>query len=130
MTTGFTPADVQAIMIRDGHMCAMGCGRRARTANHRANRGAGGHRGSNRIANGCAICTLCNDRIESDAVAARKARELGVKVSRHADPETVPFYSQMFAMWVYLRDDGMTFDVTDEQLGEHLRSIHEEAPRV
>lgn len=128
--TGFSFADRQAVLFRDGWVCGMGCGARATVVNHRANRGAGGHRGSNRIANACALCASCNDRIESDAVAARKARELGVKVSRHADPETVPFYSQMFAMWVYLRDDGMTFDVTDEQLGEHLRSIHEEAPRV
>lgn len=122
MTTGFTPADVQAILIRDGHMCAMGCGRRARTANHRANRGAGGHRASNRIANGCAICHVCNDRIESDAIAARKARELGVKISRHDDPELVLFYSQMFGQYVHLTDDGMMFDVTPEQVDDHLRS--------
>lgn len=123
MTTGFTPADVQAILIRDGHMCSMGCGRPARTGNHRANRGAGGHRGSNRLANACAICNSCNQRIEDDAVAARKARELGVKISRHDDPALVPFYSQLFGMWAHLHDDGMTFDVTAEEIAAHLHAV-------
>lgn len=123
MTTGFTPADVQAIMIRDGHMCAMGCGRRAQTANHRANRGSGGHRGSNRIANGVAICHDDNFRIEYDAVAARKARELGVKLSRYDDPETVPFFSPLFGVWVHLSDDGMTFDVDPEEITAHLHAV-------
>lgn len=123
MRTGFTSAQVQAILMRDGYTCAMRCGRRAATANHRANRGSGGHRGSNRIANGCAICTLCNEQIESDAIAARKARELGVKISRHDDPEQVPYRSPMFDQWVHLHDDDMTFDVTDDELDARLRSV-------
>jgi hypothetical protein len=101
----------------------MGCGNRANVVNHRANRGAGGHRGSNRLANACALCWGCNDRIESDAIAARKARELGVKISRDADPEQVPFYSQMFATWVHLHDDGLTLDVDSDEVENHLRSV-------
>lgn len=121
--TGFSFADKQAVLFRDGWVCGMGCGSRATVVNHRANRGSGGHRSSNRIANACALCAPCNDRIESDAIAARKARQLGVKISRHDDPETVPFYSQMFGTYVHLHDDGMTFDVEPEQLEDHLRSV-------
>lgn len=130
MSTGFSSADRQAVLFREGWVCAMGCGNRANVVNHRANRGAGGHRASNRLANACALCHACNDRIESDAVAARKARELGVKLSRYDDPEQVPFYSPMFGEWVHLHDDGLTFDVDPDEVDDHLRSLHEEAPRV
>ena len=123
MSAGFTPEQVQAIMVRDGGMCAMGCGRRADTGNHRANRGAGGYRAANRLANGCAICSDCNFRIEYDAIAARKARELGVKISRHDDPELVPFYSPLFGMWAHLHDDGMTFDVDADEVTAHLHAV-------
>lgn len=123
MSTGFTPNEVQAVLMRDGFLCSMGCGNRAQTANHRANRGFGGHRGSNRIANAAAICSDCNFRIEYDAVAARKARELGVKISRHDDPERVPFYSPLFGMWAHLHDDGMTFDVDADEVTAHLHAV-------
>jgi hypothetical protein len=123
VNTGFTAAQVQAILMRDGYTCAMRCGRRATIGNHRGGRGMGGSRHANRIANGCAICWSCNSRIEEDAIAARKARELGVKISRHDDPEQVPYRSPMFDQWVHLHDDDMTFDVTDDELDAHLRTI-------
>jgi hypothetical protein len=121
--TGFTYRERQAVLSRDGWVCSMGCGSRATQVNHRANRGAGGSRSANRVGNACAICADCNFRLEDDAVAARKARELGVKISRHDDPESVPFYSQLFGMWAHLHDDGMTFDVTPEEIAAHLHAV-------
>lgn len=105
MTTGFTPGQVRAIMHRDGDRCAM-CGRRARVANHRANRGAGGYLAANVLSNGCALCSECNGRIEADADAATRARERGVKISKHDDPRTIPFLSPLFLVYVLLDDDG------------------------
>jgi hypothetical protein len=108
-TTGFTPEQTATCLFRDGHKCAM-CGRRATTANHRANRGAGGHRGSNGLANACAICTDCNGLIESDAALADVARARGVKLSRYDDPTTVPYLSPLYAVPVLLDDlGGFTF---------------------
>lgn len=121
--TGFTHAERQAVLLRDGWVCGMGCGARATQVNHRGNRGAGGSRTSNRLANACAICADCNFRLEYDAVAARKGRELGVKISRYDDPESTPFYSPFFGMWAHLHDDGMTFDVTPEEVTAHLHAV-------
>lgn len=107
--TGFTTEQVRTIMFRDGHKCAM-CGRRAEVANHRANRGAGGFKAANTMANGCALCHQCNGRIESDADYAAEARRRGVKISKHDDPRTVRYLSPLYNVPVYLLDDGgLTF---------------------
>lgn len=103
--TGFTPQQKATILFRDGDKCAM-CGRRATEANHRANRGAGGHRASNTLANGCAICHECNGAIESDPEAAELARARGVKVSRYEDPALVPYLSPLYGVPVLLDEAG------------------------
>lgn len=104
-STGFTPQQKATILFRDGYKCAM-CGHRATEANHRGNRGAGGHRASNTLANGCAICHECNGAIESDALRAAVARERGVKISRYEDPELVPYLSPLYAVPVLLDNEG------------------------
>lgn len=103
--SGFTPEQTRIILERDGHRCAM-CGQRARVANHRANRGHGGHRGSNRIANGCALCHECNGLIEADADLAELARRRGVKLSRYDDPTLEPYLHPILNMVVLLDDEG------------------------
>lgn len=108
--TGFTPSDVQTILERDGHKCPL-CGKRATTANHRANRGAGGFRGANVLSNGCAICDDCNGRIESDADLAQLARARGVKLSRYDDPAAVPYLHPILGMFVLLDDAGNCWPV-------------------
>lgn len=104
-STGFTPHQVQAILWRDGDKCGM-CGRRARTANHRANRGAGGFRAGNVLSNGCALCHDCNGLIESDGPLAEIARERGVKISKWDDPRTIPYLSPLYGCLVLLDDEG------------------------
>lgn len=103
--TGFTTEQVRAIMLRDGDKCAM-CGHRAETANHRANRGAGGWKAGNTLPNGCAICHRCNGLIESDADYAAEAVRRGVKLRRGEDPTRVRYLSPLYGMYVYLQDDG------------------------
>jgi hypothetical protein len=103
--TGFTAEQTRAILNRDGDKCAM-CGRRARTANHRANRGAGGFRAANVLSNGCALCHLCNGLIESDGPLAEIARARGVKISKWDDPRAVPYRSPLYDCDVLLDDLG------------------------
>jgi hypothetical protein len=116
--TGFTPEQTATILERDNHKCPI-CDCRATTANHRANRGAGGHKAGNRISNGCAICWKCNGLIESDPTQAALARELGVKLSRYDNPLEVPYFHPMMRMWVFLADDGSyTLAETETMLNE------------
>jgi 5-methylcytosine-specific restriction endonuclease McrA len=108
--TGFTPAQKHLVLERDGHKCPI-CGRRAREVNHRANRGHGGFKAGNSLANACAICTMCNGAIEDDATAAETARARGVKISRYSDPTVIAYRHPLFACDVWLKADGSyTFD--------------------
>lgn len=104
-STGFSAEQSLVILFRDGHKCAL-CGHRAQVANHRANRGHGGFLGANVMSNGSALCHECNGRIEADADAAELARVRGVKISKHVDPRTEPYFSPLFERYVYLDDDG------------------------
>lgn len=104
-TTGFTTEQVRLVLDRDGHRCPI-CGERAQTANHRANRGHGGHRASNRLANACAICHRCNDAIERDGDLAELARDRGVKISRYDDPTAAEYLHPIYNMRVLLDDAG------------------------
>lgn len=104
-TTGFTAEQVRIVLERDAHTCPI-CYHRAETANHRANRGHGGHRASNRLANACAICHRCNDAIERDPDAAELARSRGVKISRYDDPTAVDYLHPLYRMPVRLDDSG------------------------
>ena len=114
-TTGFTPEQKLAVLMRDGYKCPM-CGHVAREVNHRGNRGHGGFLGANTLDNGCAICHECNGLIESDAEFAAEARRRGVKISRYDVPDMVRFLSPLFGMWVYLTADGLRLAEAHEQM--------------
>ena len=113
MSTGFTPAQVAAVLLRDGGMCALtgrhpDCNGRADTANHRLNRGAGGSKLRNGMGNACAICHHCNGLIEQNAEYAALARDLGVKLTQGDEPEQIPIWSPFFRQWVQLNDNALT----------------------
>lgn len=82
------------------------CGKRATVVNHRANRGAGGFQGANRLSNGCAICWDCNDRLEVDPDFAELGRLRGVKLSRYDDPTVCEYLHPGYRMPVLLLDSG------------------------
>ena len=112
MSTGFTPAQVAATLLRDGGMCALSgqhpsCTGRADTANHRLNRGRGGSKLRNGMANACAICHHCNGLIEQDAEYATLARHLGVKLREGDTPEQIPLWSPFFRQWVRVDDNAL-----------------------
>lgn len=119
--SGFAPEQTRTILFRDGYRCCL-CGRRAEVANHRINRGMGGRRSLNRLSNGCALCHECNGLIESDAAAARRARELGVKLSDGQDPARISYVSPFYGLPVWPRDDGdLTFEPPAED--EHAEGV-------
>lgn len=115
MSTGFSAEQKAGILMRDGERCCM-CGGKATEANHRANRGAGGRQSKNTTANGCAIDWICNGAIEADALYGAYARYLGVKLSDHEDPETTPYWSPFWRLWVQPHGDEATLLTLDPPL--------------
>lgn len=108
--TGFTPEQKRIILERDKRCQMRTCQKPSEVANHRGNRGSGGYGGANRIANGCGLCHYHNLLIEVDAGQAGLARYWGIKISRFADPATVPMMHREHGR-VYLRDDGSVVPV-------------------
>ena len=112
MSTGFTPEQSAAILLRDGGICAMTgshkqCTGRADVVNHRLNRGAGGSKLRNGLSNGCAICHTCNGLIESDSRLAEIARARGVKLREGDTPADTPIWSPFFQQWCSLGDNAL-----------------------
>ena len=70
---------------------------------HRINRGMGGSKLLDRGCNLILLCAEYNFRIEADLTAARQARKLGIKVSRHTDVLYAPVRDAI-GQW-YLLDD-------------------------
>jgi len=72
---------------------------------HRGVKGMGGSNTAERASNGIILCNLFNVAIEMDAAAAEFAIAYGWKVSRWADPQTIPVYDSRTGYWWALRDD-------------------------
>lgn len=102
-----------ALTARDGHVCAY-CGIDDDTLvpHHRANRGHGGRKSLDRIANLCFLCSRCNGDAESDADVAASMRDLGIKISSHATPELVPVTRYGTDYW--LTSDGRAVPVGED----------------
>jgi hypothetical protein len=100
------------IFGRDAYTCGL-CGQVFQDGqlvpHHRANRGFGGSPIiSDRPSNILSLCGLCNGLIESDPVAAGKARLLGIKISRFdaqiAHLKPVKMFVESEREWVLLDD--------------------------
>src|SRR5690554_6182181 len=95
--TAKSPREVSAPLLRameerDGLVCAWHgpeCGTETLVPHHRVNRGMGGRRSLNRLSNLVWLCSIVNGLIESDPEWADRARNLGVKLSGHAEPTKV-----------------------------------------
>ena len=93
-----------ALRARDGDVCAWsGIETETLVPHHRANRGAGGFKGADRLSNLVLVDSIANGRFESDL--QQKAKLLGFKISRYADPESIPLFHKVHG-WVLLKDDG------------------------
>jgi hypothetical protein len=107
-------AKIKPLLIfgRDAYTCGL-CGQVFQDGqlvpHHRANRGFGGSPIiSDRPSNILSLCGLCNGLIESDPVAAGKARLLGIKISRFdaqiAHLKPVKMFVESEREWVLLDD--------------------------
>jgi hypothetical protein len=93
-----------ALRARDGDVCAWsGVETDTLVPHHRANRGAGGFKGADRLSNLVLVDSIANGRFEADL--QEKAKLLGFKISRYANPESIPLFHKMWG-WVLLKDDG------------------------
>jgi len=97
-------AVVRALRERDGDVCAWsGVETDTLVPHHRANRGAGGFKAGDRLSNLVLVDAIANGRFEHDL--QHKAKLLGFKISRYADPESIPLFHKAWG-WVLLKDDG------------------------
>lgn len=93
-----------ALRDRDGDVCAWsGIETETLVPHHRANRGAGGFKGADRLSNLVLVDSIVNGRFESDL--QHKAKLLGFKISRYSDPEAISLFHKVHG-WVLLKDDG------------------------
>ena len=95
---------LDALRARDGDVCAWsGVETETLVPHHRANRGAGGFKGADRLSNLVLVDSIANGRFESDL--QKRAQLLGFKISRYADPESIPLFHKVHG-WILLKDDG------------------------
>ena len=96
---------MDALRQRDGDVCAFtGVESDRLVPHHRANRGHGGFKGGDVLSNLILVDSIVNGRFEHDL--QKKAQLLGFKISRYADPESIPVFHKGFAGWVLLKNDG------------------------
>ncbi len=70
----------------------------------------GGRRNKHRLSNVLWLCSITNGLIESDSQMASEARDRGIKISLHANPETIPVHYPDKRVF-YLNDDGTRREV-------------------
>lgn len=105
------------ILERDKGMC-WHCGTTENIQiHHRINRGMGGSKLLDRPSNLIAVCAEYNYAMESDFVTARRARDLGHKVSRHASPLHTPI-QDFIGQWYLLYDRYERYEVEPNELRE------------
>lgn len=96
---------VEALRARDGDVCAFtGVTSDRLVPHHRANRGHGGFKAGDKLSNLVLVDSIVNGRFEDDL--QKKAQLLGFKISRYAEPESIPILHKGFSGWVLLKDDG------------------------
>lgn len=88
---------------------------------HRLNRGMGGSKSRNRVANGLLVCTVANGLMESNADYAAKARVFGWKIRTDNEVATVPVWVPWLQRSVYLNDEGQYLAEGTQQVLEVQR---------
>lgn len=73
--------------------------------NHRVNRGMGGSRLRDVPSNIVVLCSVLNDRIESDPAFAAMALHYGWKLKSWQSPVDEPIYDLLLGEWFVLDDD-------------------------
>ena len=94
----------KALFERDSHRC-WHCGSEEVTVQHRANRGMGGSKEMDNAANLILLCWFVNFEMEASDKKAREAERYGWKISRYADPTSIPVWHYPSQTWILLNDD-------------------------
>lgn len=114
---------VARVAPRDGRACAH-CGvTDGLSIQHRANKGMGGSKAREGLANGCILCVMFNVDLEQSAEAAARARRMGWKISKYDDPETVPFWHAPTQGWRMVFNDGTWRPATRDEVTAHLERV-------
>lgn len=93
------------VFERDKGICAYsGVSSDRLVVHHRANRGMGGAKSADVLANLVLVDSILNGRFEDDLQT--QAGELGFKISRYARPDSIPLYHAGYGEWVLLTNDG------------------------
>jgi len=93
----------KALFERDSHRC-WHCGSEEVTVQHRANRGMGGSKEMDNAANLILLCWFVNFEMEASDKKAREAERYGWKISRYADPTSIPVWHYPSQSWILLND--------------------------
>jgi hypothetical protein len=88
------------------------------THHHLKNRGAGGVKSRNRVANGLLICTTANSRLTHDAAFIAYAYERGWYLRTDYEIGATPVWSPRLNRFVYLSDDGDYLDISHNRINQ------------
>lgn len=119
-----TTKQIRDTKARDGGVCVLnlnGCTKVATTAHHRANRGSGGSKILDNLANLVATCVICNGTAEDDADVRADLIRRGLRVEKAATNEATllralltPVVYPDGSEWWLTRDGRRTADTTPE----------------
>lgn len=96
---------------RDGHVCSWSGYDTGRLVPQHRQRGMGGRADLHRASNLVWLDSIVNGSIEWDPLMQERARALGIKIDREADPEETPIDHAVHGL-VLLRDDWSVRRVT------------------
>ena len=110
---GFTRAQKALIAARDldcvihhGNIPMLGTCEGDLTHHHRKNRGHGGVKSRNRVANGLLICTSANSRLTHDTEFMRYAYAMGWLLRSDHQIDSDPVFIPRLGQMVYFNDAG------------------------
>ena len=114
---------VAKVAPRDGRICAHCGATDGLSIQHRANKGMGGSKAREAMANGCILCVMFNVALEQNADDAARARRMGWKISKFDDPEKVPFWHATTQGWRMVFNDGTWRPATRDEVTAHLERV-------
>lgn len=97
-------SDIKKLRTRDTYCWHCGT-TETLVPHHRANRGMGSSKALDTLQNVILVCSDFNGRMESDAAVATWARDLGLKLSKFANPAE-PVFDNYANSWFVLDEIG------------------------